>query len=173
VGVVAMCPVAGGVLSCESDKLKAALNVDLPTTAMALRFVLSNPDVSTACSGMNRMEQLDQNVRTVKEFDAATGDFGAMCEGLDRLRASLGERFCTACGYCKPCPQGVNIPRHMDIYRNWKCFGLEAWARNTLGSMPADQSAAHCDQCGACEKKCPNTLEIRAALKELLQEYPA
>jgi predicted aldo/keto reductase-like oxidoreductase len=53
VGVVAMCPVAGGVLACESSRLKEALQMDLPTTEMALRFVLSNPDVSTACSGMN------------------------------------------------------------------------------------------------------------------------
>ena len=167
VGVVAMCPVAGGMLSFESDKLKEALKMDLPTTEMALRFVLSNPNVSTACSGMNRMEQLEQNVRTVKEFQPGSVDFGAMCEGLDRLRATLGDRFCTACRYCVPCPQGVDIPRHMEIYRNWKCFGLSDAPQSGLKAVPEEQSAARCDECGACEKKCPNTLEIRSMLKEL------
>jgi len=167
VGVVAMCPVAGGMLSFESDKLKEALKMDLPTTEMALRFVLSNPNVSTACSGMNRMEQLEQNVKTVREFEPGTVDFGSMCEGLDRLRAALGERFCTMCKYCMPCPQGVDIPRHMEIYRNWKCFGLAAWMQSALKGVPEAQSAVKCNECGACETKCPNTLAIRDALKEL------
>ncbi|MEI6788782.1 MAG: aldo/keto reductase [bacterium] len=168
VGVVAMCPVAGGLLSFESDKLKEALTMDLPSTEMALRFVLSNPNVSTACSGMNQREQLDQNVRTVRDFEPGSVDFGAMCEGLDRLRATLGDRFCTACRYCMPCPQGVDIPRHMEVYRNWKCFGLAGWPQSGLKGIPAEQSATRCNECGACETKCPNTLGIRTMLHELL-----
>ena len=167
VGVVAMCPVAGGILSFESDKLKQALKMDLPTTAMALRFVLSNPNVSTACSGMNRMEQLDQNVKTVREFEPGSADFETMCEGLDRLRATLGERFCTSCRYCMPCPQGVDIPLYMEIYRNWKSFGLAGWPQSRLKGIPEAQSAARCNECGACEKTCPNTLGIRDVLREL------
>jgi len=168
VGVVAMCPVAGGVLAFESDRLKEALKVDLPTTEMALRFVLSNPDVSTACSGMNRVAQLQENVKTVKEFEPGSIDFGAACKGLDRLRATLGDRFCTACRYCMPCALGVDIPLHMNIYRNWKCFGLGAWAADALGRVPAAKRAARCNACGACEGKCPNKLGIRKMLKELL-----
>lgn len=167
-GVVAMCPVAGGLLACESDKLQAAMQTDLPTTEMALRFVLANPHVSTACSGMNRLEQLAQNVRTVRESEPGATDFAAMCAGLDRLRTTLGERFCTTCGYCKPCPRGVDIPRHMEIYRNWKCFGLGDWARKAVADMPGAQSALNCDACGACEGKCPNELKIREILQELL-----
>jgi predicted aldo/keto reductase-like oxidoreductase len=167
VGVVAMCPVAGGVLSFESGVLQEALKLDLPTTEVALRFVLSNPDVSTACSGMNRMEQLDQNVRTVREFDPAEADFGAMCAGLDRLRGALGDRFCTMCRYCMPCPSGVDIPRHMEIHRNAKVFGLTQWAQQTLKRVPEDKSADRCNECGACEEKCPNKLPVRASLKEV------
>ena len=168
VGVVAMCPVAGGVLSCESSKLKDALKMDLPTTEMALRFVLSNPHVSTVCSGMNKMEHLEQNVRTVKEFDPDTdGDFGAMCEGLDRLRTELGDRFCTTCNYCMPCPRGVDIPRHMGLYRTWKVFGLDEHVRRQLAAIPAEAQARHCNECGACTEACPNDLDVPNLLKEL------
>ena len=142
--------------------------MDLPTTEMALRFVLSNPDVSTACSGMNTLEQLEENVRTVRNFDPAQqGDFAAMCEGLDRLRAELGDKFCTACRYCMPCPEGVDIPRHLDLYRQWKAFGLEDAARRGVVRMPEDKSLVRCTKCGACVTACPNDLPVPDMLAEL------
>ena len=170
VGVVAMCPVSGGALACESQKLKDALEMDLPTTEMALRFVLSNPDVSTACSGMSTMEMLEQNVRTAGQFDpAADASFEQMCEGLDRLRETLGDAVCTSCRYCMPCPQNVDIPRYMGLYRNWKCFGLDESIRDELKGVPAKQSLANCDDCGSCEEACPNDLGVRERLKELAE----
>ena len=167
VGVVAMCPVAGGVLSCESDRLKDALGMDLPTTEMALRFVLSNPCVSTACSGMNAIEQLEQNVKSVFDFDPAQGAFDQMCAGLDRLRAELGDRFCTSCRYCLPCPQGIDIPQYMSLYRDWKVFGLTDSVAARVRGIGEDKSAARCTECGECEKKCPNRLQVRELLREV------
>ncbi len=168
VGVVAMCPVAGGTLACESETLKEALGMDLPTTEMALRFVLSNPAVSTACSGMNAMAHLEQNARTVQAFDpAAAAPFERLCEGLDRLRERLGHRLCTGCRYCLPCPQGVNIPRHLDLYRHWQAYGLADAARDGLRRLPPAEAMSRCNDCGTCETKCPNELPIRAMFKEL------
>ena len=168
VGVVAMCPVGGGVLAGGADRIKTELKLDMPTPAMALRFVLSNPDISTACSGMNTMEQLEQNVKTVREFDPQRdGKFEEMCAGLDRLKKTLGERICTACRYCLPCPQGVDIPRYMELYRNWKCYGMEEQTRTGIKAMPPKSSLANCNECGLCEEKCPNDISVRDVLKDL------
>jgi predicted aldo/keto reductase-like oxidoreductase len=168
VGVVAMCPVGGGVLAAGSDKIRKALNLDMPTPAMALRFVLSNPNVSTACSGMNTMEQLEENVKTVHAFDPARdGAHEEMCAGLDRLREALGNRICTACRYCQPCPQGVDIPRYMEFYRLWKCFGLEDHVRSNLKEIKAENRLDRCNECGQCEDKCPTHLPVRETLKEI------
>ena len=167
VGVVAMCPVAGGVLSCESDRLKDALGMDLPSTEMALRFVLSNPHVSTACSGMNAIEQLDQNVKSVYNFDPASSQFGQMCEGLDKLRAGLGDRFCTSCRYCMPCPQDIDIPKYMGLYRDWKAFGLTDSIAPRVREIGENKNAVRCTACGVCEQKCPNQLKVREILREV------
>ena len=168
VGVVAMCPVAGGMLATPSESLQAAVKVDLPTAALALRFVLSNPDISTACSGMSEIEQLEQNVRTVMEFDPESASSEAMREAIDRLRDSLGDKFCTSCGYCMDCPQGVDIPRHMRVWNNWKTWGFEEWARTELKGIPKEQGAELCNECGTCDEKCPNSLTVAERLKELL-----
>ena len=168
IGVVAMCPVSGGVLATQSKTLREALGMDMPTAAMALRFVLSNPAVSTACSGMNTVEMVEENVRTAYEFDPEIdADFGAMCAGVEKLRSRLEGKICTACGYCMPCPHGVDIPRHMNEFTNLACFGLEDWVRTAVRIVPDEQSAARCDQCGGCEEKCPNDIPVRENLKQL------
>jgi len=168
VGVVAMCPVAGGALAQESSALKEELGMDLPTTEMALRFVLSNPDISTACSGMNAMEHLEQNVKTVKAFDPSEeGIHERFCEGLERIRARLGDRVCTKCRYCMPCPEGINIPAYMDLYLFWKAFGLEDMVRKSVKNTPEARNMSRCTDCGACEEKCPNGIPVRETFKEL------
>jgi len=169
VGVVAMCPVGGGVLGGASDELKEAVGMDLPTPAMALKFVLSNPDISTACSGMSTMEMLEQNVEAVGQFEPDAALFETICEGVDRLRTTLGDHFCTSCGYCRPCDAGIGIPHHMGLYNLWKCYGLVDWVRERLAAVPADKAASLCTDCGGCEDRCPNDLPIRERLKELTE----
>lgn len=166
VGVVAMCPLAGGALAAHSEPLRQALGSEFPTPAMALRFVLSNPHVSTACSGMTTVEMVEDNARIVAAFDPDPSLFQGACAGLDRLREAFGSRVCTACRYCLPCPQGVDLPRFMELYRQWKAYGLEEAARQGLRVPP---TLDHCDNCGTCEKKCPNQLPIREWLEALRQ----
>lgn len=167
-GVVAMCPVAGGMLSYDSDKMKEGLDMDMPTTEMALRFVLSNPNVSTACSGMSTLEMLRQNAKTVVDFDLANSKtHEEMCEGLDKLIKATGGQLCTNCRYCMPCPRNVNIPHFMNIQKNIDCFGLTESAKKQIEKTPEKQSFSNCDSCGECEKKCPNSLPIRETFQKL------
>jgi uncharacterized protein len=174
VGVVAMGPVAGGLLGDGCEALEAELKLEVPMVEAALQFVLSNPNVSTACSGMSTVEMVEQNATIGRAFDPASGvDFDAVTARLDELRERLDGGICTTCGYCQPCPQGVKIPRYMGEHLNWKGFGLRQWAQNAIRRVPEDQNLAHCNECGECEDKCPAGLPIRDRLhelEELLQE---
>ncbi len=167
-GVVAMTPVAGGVLTCPSPALREAIGLDLPTPAMALRFVLSNPNISTACSGMNTLQMLEENVACVGKFEPQQENFQQMCAGLDRLREKAGGHFCTFCNYCAGCPAKLNIPQLMEIWQHDRAFQLHDWARDALKALPEEQRPERCTLCGACESKCPNTISIRARIKELI-----
>ena len=56
--------------------------------------------------------------------------------------------------------------------REWKCFGRQEQVREALASIPADQNASNCNECGDCEEACPNDVPVREALKELEKVMP-
>ncbi|MFA5043643.1 MAG: aldo/keto reductase [Kiritimatiellia bacterium] len=167
VGVIAMCPVAGGMLASPSPQLQRLIPGGAKTTAeAALRFVLANKNVSAACSGMNTLEMLRENLATANNFRGAQAeDFRRMDAILDEFHA-LGNKFCTMCGYCKECPQGVDIPGNFHLYNIAKVYGMTDWARTQYAAKEAGKRADACIQCGQCEPKCPNNLPIMRQLAE-------
>jgi hypothetical protein len=174
VGVVAMCPVAGGMLASPAPQLQQLIPGGAHTTAAAaLRFVLSNPDVSCAASGMNTVEMVEENVATASAFEGASAeDHARMNQVLDEF-AALGSKFCTACGYCMDCPNGVDIPRNFRLYNMAKVYGLGGWARQEYADMEEGKRAAACTQCATCEPKCPNQLPIIQQLEEVVSALGA
>ena len=161
VGVIVMNPVGGGRLSVPSETLRKKLPGRAKTTSeAALQFVLSNPGVSTACSGMSNLAQLEENLCTVekaKETDET--DFAAANAILDELKG-LGDRFCTGCKYCMPCPQGVDIPENFTIYNNHTVYDLKETAEKAYEALAPECRADRCTQCGECEEKCPQDLDV-------------
>jgi len=168
VGVVVMCPVAGGMLASPAPQLQQLIPGGAHTTAAAaLRFVLANPDVSCACSGMNTVEMLRENVATVETFEGANAeDHARMDRVLDEF-AALGSKFCTACGYCMDCPNGVDIPGNFRLYNLARVYGLTEWARREYADMKEGKRAESCTRCETCEPKCPNKLPIMEQLAEV------
>jgi len=168
VGVVAMCPVAGGMLAAPSPQLQGLIPGGAQTTAgAALQFVLSNPDVSCACSGMNTVEMLDENVATVNACGGSGEDDHARMEGILDEFAVIGSRFCTTCRYCMPCPNGVDIPRNFRLYNLARVYGLTDWARERYVAKEPAKRADACTRCGECEPKCPNQIPIMDQLEEV------
>lgn len=172
VGVVAMCPVAGGMLSAPSETLQKVIPGGATTTAAAaLKFVLSNPAVSCACSGMSTLEQLQENVATASSFDGLSEPERSQMEVILDEYHNLQNSFCTACGYCMPCPNGVDIPENFKIHNYDRVYGLADWARERYASMDPGKRAACCTECGECEPQCPNEIPIRDQLRMVRERF--
>jgi len=171
-GTVVMGPVAGGRLGMPSDAIKNLIKGDIKSSAeMALRYVIANPNVTCALSGMENLTQLEQNV-AVAEMDYALSQ-----SELQQVQASLEEKkklaelYCTGCNYCMPCPSNVNIPLNFSVMNYHKVYGLTDLAKaqykeiGTVAHMPGEK-ADKCIECGLCEEKCPQKIKIRQQLKE-------
>ncbi len=174
-GIVVMGPVGGGRLGFPSERVQGLLpGRTVSTPELALRFVLTNENVSVALSGMNTIEMVEENAATASNETHLMPDelsrIGAMAEENKRL----SDLYCTGCEYCMPCPNKVNIAeifRLMNIHRVWgltesararyKEFGPESWW---------GPQASACLECGQCEPKCPQKIPIIEQLKESHKE---
>lgn len=143
-GIIAMKPFAGGALT---------------NTKAALKFILQNQYVTCSIPGMCSIEQLEENVKAIEEMPLSDAE----AEALTKEAAELGERFCRRCGYCQPCPKGINIPTMFVLESYYKRYNLMDWAVDRYNNLPVKASA--CEKCGLCETKCPYNLPIRDMLE--------
>ena len=175
-GVAVMGPVGGGRLAV-SDILKEAIGPDVKSTpALALRFVFANKNVSLALSGMENKEMVEENVRTASLSEPLSSKQLHIIENFIEKRKKKEEIPCTDCGYCQPCPENVAIPEIFKLINYYTVYGLREYARKeyqnigvgTLESGEKDErhQADACEECGECEEKCPQKIEIVERLKE-------
>lgn len=167
IGVVVMGPVAGGRLGASSEVLAGLIPNIQRVPELALRFVLANPHVSVALSGMSTMQHVLENTHVAAEEVALTAEHRQLIEQhLDRLQ-KMASLYCTGCNYCKPCPNEVDIPGVFQRYNMARVYGLWELARaDYAGLMGQKHAADQCIQCGECEPKCPQHLEIRKQMEE-------
>jgi hypothetical protein len=169
-GVVVMEPLKGGRLANNLPPEMQAVFDKRPEgwspAEWALRYVWNEPGVSTLLSGMNDPAQLKENLRVADAATprALTAEQHAV---YNAARVAMGARMkvdCSACRYCQPCPQGVEIPEllaALNASSMWKT--KDPWL---TGYTRIVGKPAACIECGECEDLCPQGLPIRILLKE-------
>ncbi|OGV86415.1 MAG: hypothetical protein A2340_02790 [Lentisphaerae bacterium RIFOXYB12_FULL_60_10] len=169
IGVVVMGPVGGGRLGIESQRIRELTATDVESTPeAALRFVLAHPGVTVALSGMSDLAMLEQNVHIVSTRPPFTRDQIQRIDAeIQRIRDQTGVR-CPACGYCQPCPAGVDIPGNFAVYNEYRLYGLEAHSRRAYAGLAG--RAALCTECGTCLAKCPQKIPIPTTLRDVMRE---
>jgi len=177
-GIVVMGPVAGGRLAAPSELYKKLLGHESGATSdLALRFVLGNPNVSCALSGMTNMDMVNQNAIIGAEKEPMSeGDWEKSKVMMEEIK-KFSDLYCTGCEYCMPCPKGINIPHIFNAYTYKNVYGLVDHAKGMYNRVlnPEDKRSGNpvseCVECGACTKKCPQKIEVDKKLKEVAESF--
>jgi hypothetical protein len=168
--VVIMEPLLGGRLARLPADATAAFDsfpVKRSAAEWALQWLWNKPAVSLVLSGMSSMEQVTQNLTSAAKA-AVNSLSAAELAAVENVRTILERRKsipCTKCGYCMPCPNGVEIPRNFELYNEGICyddFAAMRWPYNH--ELKAAQQAANCIACRVCEEKCPQQIKISALM---------
>lgn len=180
-GVIVMEPLRGGLLSGRNpDAVQAVWDraaVKRTPAEWALRWVWNHPEVSMLLSGMNEEAHIKENIRVASEAQPqslSVQDLTLVGEVKDVYRR-MTKVGCTGCGYCMPCPAGVNIPTCFSLYNARYLFDDKSAKFKYAGAMigmdgSGPSYASLCRQCGKCEKHCPQALPIPGLLKQVKKE---
>lgn len=171
--VVIMEPILGGRLAnppAPVRKILQGYDKNRTPSDWALQWVWSQPEVSVVLSGMSNLTQVEGNL-----VSASKSGYGKMTpeelKVLDRVRIKYRENVpigCTKCGYCMPCPNGVNIPRNFELYNDGFIHEDPRTARGMYQRfLPEPQRAGSCAECHTCEEKCPQKLPISELMKKV------
>ena len=173
--VIIMEPLRGGKLVNqlpeEAKKLFAQHLSGYTPAQWAFRWLWDQKEVTVVLSGMNTAEMVAQNLQTAS--DTRIGEMGEQEQQmLKQVVAAINTKMkvgCTGCGYCMPCPKGVDIPGTFAAYNRryqegWFPALREYFMCTTLRKKSA--AASSCVGCGKCEKHCPQGIEIRRHLQD-------
>lgn len=169
-GVVVMEPIRGGQLAKEPPRVREiwdSASVRRSPSEWALQWVWDHPEVSLLLSGMSTLQQVQENVAAAERSEP--GGLSAeermlVARAHDAFRAGMVVS-CTGCRYCSPCPQGVNIPRILEIYNDVHIYDDLRRQRLFYSWLDEAARADRCTGCGECEARCPQLLEVAEWLR--------
>ena len=165
-GVIVMEPVRGGMLTRNLPPQVEAVWAEAPVrrspAEWALQWVWDNPEVSFLLSGMSEMRHVEENLVYAERSRPGllSGAELALVARVRDLYRELSPVPCTACRYCMPCPQGVNIPDILELYNDGHMFGDPGRQRFFYTWLEEDERADRCTACGECEAKCPQGIAV-------------
>ena len=171
VGTVAMGPVGGGRLSAPTDLYtRLTGKPSIATYELAFKFVLGNPNLDCALSGMETLDMVKKNLIIASDSSILNEqEWTQIAEAVEQLQ-KFNELYCTGCKYCQPCPVDIKIPEIFSIYTNHNVYGLTEHAKKQYKNYidkKENATFSACKNCGFCEKNCPQHLKIREELEKV------
>ena len=176
--VVVMEPVKGGSLvnlPADADKILRELDGG-SNASYAIRFAASFPNMAMVLSGMSDMEQMEDNISAMKNFEPLSDtEMEAVRKVCDIFKV-LNLIPCTSCRYCieeSQCPKGIRIPDMFsslnahEAFHNWNT----GYYYNNIITGGGHGKASECIKCGKCEKVCPQHLSIRELLEDVARTF--
>ena len=178
VGVVIMEPLRGGTLvrnvPPEVQEIWDEADVKRSPVEWALRYLWDQEEVDVVLSGMTTLEDLDENL-AIAEHGLTNTLTSTEKEIIKEARLAYKGRKrvdCTQCGYCMPCPSGVNIPLNFEQLNHAYMFqDIPNSKMNYYMLLKEGERASSCTECGDCEKLCPQMVAIQKTLKKVCETF--
>ncbi len=153
IGFIAMKGLAGGLL----------------TNARACHAFMDRYENVVPIWGIQSLEELEQWIALASEDDAGGTSDVELWDFIARERQELSGTFCRSCGYCMPCPAGIEIRNcarmNMLLRRSpWQRYFTPEWRAKM-------EKINECLNCGSCRSKCPYELDPPSLLKFMLRDY--
>ncbi len=189
IAVVVMEPLKGGTLVNPPHEVLNIINTaEKRRTPVdwALQFLWNKPEISVVLSGMNTKKMVQENCAS-----AETSGINSLTSQEQKVIERLSEEFrnkiivpCTACGYCMPCPDGVDIPQNFACLNNItletnrlrrfmirRAYGKLQKSKKKVNLNNPNGNAATCTGCGWCMEKCPQKIDIPEEMKKVDQVF--
>ncbi|XMB73128.1 aldo/keto reductase [Mycoplasmatota bacterium WC30] len=178
-GIIIMEPLRGGALTSKTPArvldIYNSQNIKRSPAEWALRWIWNNPMVTLILSGMNNEEHILENIRVANETlpNSVSKEDLLVVDSVKAVYDDLLQVNCTGCGYCMPCPAGINIPAAFKNLNDFHMFakrGAKIAHLQSAGILTKDGKnhfTSVCIDCGACEQKCPQNIEIRKEFKHV------
>jgi hypothetical protein len=177
--VVVMEPIRGGRLVDPPQQIEEIWNqADQKRTPAdwSLQWLWNQPEVSVVLSGMSEMQHVVENVASGNQ-----SGINSLSEAESKLVDRVREEYegmalipCTGCGYCVPCPEGIDIPRLLNIYNDSIMYDKHDYAKAEYNDfVPVNNRANLCVACQECEEKCPQGIIVSEWMVKIDQIFAA
>ena len=175
IGSMIMEPLRGGRLVQNIPKEVQTLwdSADVKRTPVewALQYLWNRDDVDCVLSGMTSPNQVKENIEIANKIDEISENDQELIREVARTYRTFLGNNCTRCGYCMPCPHGVDIINCLTEYNIAHMLNdLKASAMQYFSLIDDDSRADSCVQCMECIPFCTQMLDIPEELVKV-HEY--
>ena len=175
IGSMIMEPLRGGRLvqniPNEVQTLWDSADVKRTPVEWALQYLWNRDDVDCVLSGMTSLNQVKENIEIANKIDEISENDQELIREVARTYRTFLGNNCTRCGYCMPCPHGVDIINCLTEYNIAHMLNdPKASAMQYFSLIDDDSRADSCVQCMECIPFCTQMLDIPEELVKV-HEY--